>query len=239
MSNVPRRFWLMVERAFLFAGITLLCVYGAARLFSSISSSVALAGYEEANQSNSSSASDSEPKIAGGVDVSLWSEKRIRAYLTSLVTKKDPVQGILRIPRLRIEVPIFDGTDDLTLNRGVGRIIGTPPLGSSGNTGIAGHRDGFFRGLKDILVGDDIEIIADRKAFHYQVNGTQIVSPNDVSVLADRFVPSLTLVTCYPFYFVGDAPQRFIVSAQLQEVYGPAASGSASLNQSTLLEKKK
>jgi len=121
-------------------------------------------------------------------------------------------------------VPVFDGTDDLTLNRGVGRIIGTAKVGDTGNIGIAGHRDGFFRGLKDISVGDEIDLTMTTQKTIYLVDQIEIVSPSDVQVLGPRSAPSLTLVTCYPFYFVGDAPQRFIVHASMASRQPPVSS---------------
>jgi len=121
--------------------------------------------------------------------------------------------AVLRIPRLRLEVAVLPGTDDATLDRGLGHIDDTALPGADGNSGIAGHRDGFFRGLKDILPGDTIEIdTLDRKQV-YRVERAWIVEPSDVSVLDPTPSASLTLVTCYPFYFVGSAPQRFIVRA--------------------------
>ena len=99
-------------------------------------------------------------------------------------------------------------TDDRTLNRGVGRIIGTARLGKAGNIWIAGHRDGFFRGLKDIAPGDTMELMMLNRTDQYVVKNVQITSPEDVSVLQPTSFYSLTLVTCYPFYFVGSAPQR-------------------------------
>ena len=122
---------------------------------------------------------------------------------------------------------MFDGTDDLTLNRGVGRIIGTARVGTPGNTALAGHRDGFFRPLKDISVGAHLELVTPDSTIHYVVEKTEIVSPDDVSVVADQGSPTLTLVTCFPFYFVGDAPQRFIVQAKATDFYGPATERSA------------
>jgi len=131
------------------------------------------------------------------------------------VTREGIPSGVLSIPKLQLEVPVYDGTDDLTLNRGVGRIIGTARLGNAGNTGIAGHRDGFFRGLKDIAPGDRIDLVLPSQKSHYVVENIQITSPDDVSVLRPTPKASLTLVTCYPFYFVGSAPQRYIVIASL------------------------
>jgi sortase A len=141
----------------------------------------------------------------------LWSKKRIREYEQSLVLHFAPPLAILAIPAISVEVPVFNGTDDLTLNRGVGRIIGTAQMASPGNIGIAGHRDGFFRGLKVIKIGDKVELKTEARTLLYRVSSIQIVTPDNVAVLENTGEPSLTLVTCYPFYFVGDAPQRYIV----------------------------
>ena len=124
--------------------------------------------------------------------------------------------AILRIPKINLEVPVFNDTDDLTLNRGVGRIIGTAQLGQPGNLGIAGHRDGFFRGLKDVGPNDVIEVIRPGQTDFYAITQMQIVDPENVSVLAPTPAQTLTLVTCYPFYYVGNAPQRYIVTASFQ-----------------------
>jgi sortase A len=112
-------------------------------------------------------------------------------------------------------VPVLEGTDDLILNRGVGLIAGTARPGDEGNIGIAGHRDGFFRGLKDVGPGDRIELAEEGKTETFVIDNIVIVDPKDVSILARRERPSLTLVTCYPFYFIGSAPQRYIVQASL------------------------
>jgi sortase A len=122
--------------------------------------------------------------------------------------------AVLSIRRLGLEVPVFDATDRITLNRGAGRIPGTAQPGEQGSIGISAHRDGFFRGLKDIQLGDQIELAVPAQKFVYTVDNISIVRPSD-SVLRARPRPSLTLVTCYPFYFVGDAPERYIVQASL------------------------
>ena len=116
-------------------------------------------------------------------------------------------------PKLRLEVAVLPGTDDATLDRGLGHIEETALPGAEGNSGIAGHRDGFFRGLKDIQPGDTIEVDTLTRKEIYRVERTWIVDPTDVTVLDPTPSASLTLVTCYPFYFVGSAPQRFIVRA--------------------------
>jgi sortase A len=150
------------------------------------------------------------------VDFTLWNPKRVAAYKESLTTKTDLPLAILRIPKINLEVPVFNDTDDLTLNRGVGRILGTAQVGQPGNLGIAGHRDGFFRGLKDIGPDDVIEVIRPGQTDLYAITQIQIVDPENVSVLAPTSTQTLTLVTCYPFYFIGNAPQRYIVTASYQ-----------------------
>jgi sortase A len=124
---------------------------------------------------------------------------------------------VLNIPRLRLTAPVFEGTGTTALNRGLGRIAGTAALGASGNLGIAGHRDGFFRALKDIEPGDLIQVRARGSQDIYEVASTRIVDRRDVNVLQPTSFPTLTLVTCYPFYFVGDAPERFVVKAALKQ----------------------
>jgi sortase A len=146
-------------------------------------------------------------------DQRLWSPERIRAWLDVQSRTPQPPLAVLRIPRISIEVAILEGTDDWTLNRAVGHIEDTARPGADGNAGIAGHRDGFFRGLKDIRAGDLVEIETLTAIDRYRVERTWIVGPDDVSVLDPTASPAITLVTCYPFYFVGSAPQRFIVRA--------------------------
>jgi sortase A len=149
------------------------------------------------------------------VDFSLWDTKRIQAYKESLLKNFDPPLAVLRINPIELEVSVLEGTDEITLNRAVGHIAGTANISSNGNIGIAGHRDGFFRGLKDIKLGDVIEISTSREARNYTVDKIVIVKPEDVWVLDPRTSPSITLVTCYPFYFIGHAPDRYIVQASL------------------------
>jgi sortase A len=146
-------------------------------------------------------------------DQSLWAPNRVIAWRKALLEPASEPLAVLRIPKLRLEVAVLPGTDDRTLDRALGHIEGTALPGSDGNLGIAGHRDGFFRGLKDIAPGDVIELETMQGQDVFRVEQTWIVNPEDVSVLDPTPARSLTLVTCYPFYFVGSAPQRFIVRA--------------------------
>ena len=153
------------------------------------------------------------PPAAEGVDVSTWSPERIERYRAAASTAGVPL-AMLRIPALKLAVPVFDGTSEHNLNRGAGRIEGTAQPGGPGNLGIAAHRDGFFRALKDVQVGDLLVVERLHATDVYRIVSTTIVDPSDVSVLAPTLTSSVTLVTCYPFYFIGSAPQRFIVHAE-------------------------
>jgi sortase A len=208
-------------------GVVLLMIYAGTLAFRSISSRRALQEFDQA-RTVAEKAERKETEVAPDVptidlqtykyekvDFSLWSPKRVTAYSESLKTDNGSALAVLRLERFNLRVPVFERTDDLTLNRGAGWIQGTARPGATGNIGIAGHRDGFFRGLKDVVKGDRIELATVARAATYIVDQIEIVSPSDVRVLQPRSTPSLTLVTCYPFYFVGAAPRRFIVHASL------------------------
>ena len=215
--------WLRyLERILLLVGVILLTIYAVARLHSQISSRLAVERFKAAQLVNPRNAPNSVSERTGEeVDFGLWSEKRVQEYKESLLTKKDAPLAVLRIPQIHLEVPVFDGTDELTLNRGVGRIVGTSRPGQAGNVGIAGHRDGFFRVLKDIAVGERVDLLTPNRTDAYVVDKVVIVNPEDVHVLESTSVPSLTLVTCYPFYFIGSAPQRYIVHASIADADHP------------------
>jgi len=151
-------------------------------------------------------------------DQALWSEQRVIDYEESLKTGKDLPLAVLTIEKLGIQVPVYDGTDEFNLNRGVGRIKGTAAIDGQGNLGIAGHRDGFFRALEDIKEGDVIELLTTQGIINYNVSSIEIVEPTDVSVLAATTSSTITLVTCYPFYYVGHAPKRYIVKAEAEHL---------------------
>lgn len=146
-------------------------------------------------------------------DLGQWDAQRIRAYEASLTVEATPPLAVLTIGRLGVEVPVYDGASDFNLNRGVARIAGTAAVDGTGNLGIAGHRDGFFRSLKDIATGDRIELLTGEGTRAYRVDSIDIVDPQDVWVLDPTDEATVTLVTCYPFYYVGQAPKRYIVKA--------------------------
>ena len=160
-------------------------------------------------------AAKTSPTSETQVDYSLWSPKRIAEYKAVLAQHFDEPLAILKVNKIHLEVPVFEGTSDPVLNRGAGRVEGMARIGEPGNVAIAGHRDGFFRGLKDVVVGDSIELETAAGTQAYRIDSITLVDKTDVSVLKPASVPELTLITCYPFYFVGSAPQRYIVHASL------------------------
>jgi sortase A len=200
-------------------GLTLLTVWMGAELHREVSSRVAIMRFEagDVHERNTRVARAKDIASRELVDFSLWSEKRISSYKGSLTKKVDAPIAILVIPKINLTVPVYNDTDDLTLDRGVGRILGTAKIGDRGNLGIAGHRDGFFRGLKDLAPQDQIELRRPGISDTYVIDQISLVAPTDVSVLKPTRVPSVTLVTCYPFYYIGSAPQRYIVRASITE----------------------
>ena len=165
-------------------------------------------------QSRSAQAGPNAISAVPQPDFSDWSEKRISEYQESLVDASERPLAVLSIDSLNIKVPVYDGASDLNLNRGVARIKGTARIDEWDNLGIAGHRDGFFRGLQHIKPGDQIDLDTLTGQVRYRVTEITIVNPEDVYVLDPTDSRTLTLVTCYPFYFAGSAPQRYIVTAE-------------------------
>jgi sortase A len=203
--------WMWVERAAWICGIAALTVWAAAGVAGKAGARRELARFAEGQ---------SVRPAAARPDQRDWSPERVRAWHDTLNREPPAPPAVLRIPRIGLEVAVLEGTDEWTLNRAVGHIEDTARPGAPGNSGIAGHRDGFFRGLKDIRSGDVLEIETHTGIDRYRVERTWIVEPEDVSVLDPTSTPSITLVTCYPFYFIGSAPQRFIVRAVRTETTG-------------------
>jgi sortase A len=138
----------------------------------------------------------------------------IKRTMTLAVRSGDTVAK-LSIPRLGAELYVVEGDDERELLRGPGHLPGSAMPGAPGNSVIAGHRDTHFRVLKDIRKGDDIVVETADGQFLYRVRGTSIVAPSNTSALQPSAGPVLHLITCYPFYYLGAAPKRFVVEAGL------------------------
>jgi sortase A len=123
--------------------------------------------------------------------------------------------GRLEAPTLNVATTVLEGSDDATLKRASGHIEDTPLPGEIGNVGVAGHRDTVFRPLERAKAGDPLVLTTADRVYHYRITRTFIVDPDDVYVLDPTPAPTLTLVTCYPFRYLGHAPRRFIVKAEL------------------------
>jgi sortase A len=139
---------------------------------------------------------------------------KVTAAVSAAEPKPHDVIGWLEVPRLSISTAVLEGDDALALHLGAGHIPGTPLPGALGNVGIAAHRDSVFRSLGGIQPQDRIRLRTAQGDWEYTVESTRIVQPSNVSVLANSSQPELTLVTCYPFRYVGPAPLRFIVRAR-------------------------
>ena len=208
----------ILESALLLAGLVLLAIFFLARVWGDYQSQSDISDFERAVATESSSLlplADSGTEQSLEPDYSLWSNKRIDDYHASNKQRDDAPLGILSISRLDLKVPVYNGTDEINLNRGAGRIKGTAKIDAPGNLGIAAHRDGFFRVLKDIEIGDSIDMLTHQGKTEFVVSSITIVDPTDIGVLAPTDNQTITLVTCYPFYFVGHAPKRYIVKGEL------------------------
>ena len=177
--------------------------------------------------------------LAGLLLLGLWARDQYRSWAfqsaeskklaaaahgTSTVTDAaatSTVLGRIEIPRLRIAAIVAEGTDEQTLERAVGHVASTAPPGSRGNCGLAGHRDTFFRSLGQVRADDVVRFVTPERTFTYKVEWSRVVEPRHVELLDSTAAPSLTLVTCYPFAFVGRAPQRFVVRARQLEAAEP------------------
>jgi len=161
-----------------------------------------------------------------------WSVRRIEEWERAQIAEVGLPLALLRIPAVDLAVAVHRGTDALSLNRGVGWIPGTARPGMPGNVAIAGHRDGFFRSLRGIENGDRIELQTIDGSHVYEVQEHRIVSPEDVEVLQPTAQSAITLVTCYPFYWIGSAPQRYIVRGRRLE-FEPAYSATGDVDDDT------
>lgn len=227
----------LAERLLLLGGVGLLAAFCVVTLHARIGQAYASWSFDRALAGESATTSayvehlagwdrepPGEPKhpdlvLASQMDdatTSEWSAQRVKAFEEAeLAAGRRPPVGRLEIPSIDLAVTILEGTDDVTLNRAVGTIEGTARPGEVGNVGIAGHRDGWFRPLRHLLPGEIIVLRTLDARYEYRVEDIEIVGPDETHVLDPTDRPSLTLVTCYPFYWLGSAPQRYIVKAEL------------------------
>jgi sortase A len=190
----PRRRWL--ERGLFAVGAVCLAWCGLALAQPALYQHAAKAQIDRMISTQSVTARVASPSVAGRVVVD------------------GELLGRINIPRLRLSAAVAEGDDDRILGVAVGHLPDTALPWQQGNAALAGHRDTFFRKLKDIHVEDEIQLMTEHGVFLYRVRRTRIVAPGDVWVLAPTAVPSLTLITCYPFSYIGHAPQRFVVQAE-------------------------
>jgi sortase A len=197
----PRQSLLCWSRFFFLAGIIALGYVAVTLIDAKLYQTRATAEFEEAlNAPTAVLPGDAAPNASSN------------AAVPSVAGSRAPL-GRIEISSLGVGAMILEGIDDKTLRRAVGHIPGTALPGQPGNVGLAGHRDTFFRALRNIHKDDEIMLQTLEGAYRYRVDLTQIVAPEDTAVLNNSGDSILTLVTCYPFYYVGSAPQRFIVRA--------------------------
>jgi len=146
------------------------------------------------------------------LDEQIHAQEAHQAVSRPVVKEGDSI-GRIEIPKIGLSAIVLEGATWKTLRRGAGHIEGTAFPGETGNIGIAGHRDTFFRGLKDIRANDEIQIQTSSGVVRYEVDWIQITNPADVAVISPSAGFALTLVTCYPFHYIGAAPERYIVHA--------------------------
>jgi len=183
-----------------------------------------------------------------------WINSRLRQAegnreLDRVLTRKTPIPapeivipdggliGMVEIPKLHLSAVVFQGSDSSVLDHGVGHVDSTALPGQPGNVVLAAHRDTLFRPLRNIRIGDLVTVTTESGPRNYRVSSTEVVKPTEISVLDPTAKPTLTLITCYPFYYVGHAPRRFIVratedqEASLGQGIGPEAGLSPGLGQ--------
>jgi sortase A len=209
----------LVELACWTLGVLLVSLQVASGVVSRAGSTAALRDFEQARSTADSASphADSGRLTYAEPDRSLWSPERIRRFQQSRWAIVGRPEAVLRIPRLGVEVPVFAGATEDHMTRGAGRLAGSPGFGEPGNVGLSSHRDGHFRRLKDIRVGDEILVDTLTHRYRYVVAEIRVTEPDDTMVLWPGSVPEVTLITCYPFYYFGNAPQRFVVRAELSE----------------------
>jgi sortase A len=198
MIDEPRRTRAWIHRAFIAFGVACVIFYGVVTMRTWL--------YQRAAKTQVEQMTSIERPPA------------VVEHIPDAPTPPEPgeIIGRVDIPRLRLSAAVAEGDDEKTLGKAVGHLPDTPlPWQRRGNVALAAHRDGLFRPLERIRLEDDVKVVTAHGEFHYRVKKTHIVDPDDVWVIAPTDTPTITLITCYPFSFVGNAPRRFIVHAEL------------------------
>ena len=159
----------------------------------------------------------------GSPNFTNWSTSRIESYNSSFAGGL-PIAAILQIPAIDLSAPVVPGTTDAVLNVAAGHIAATAGIGEPGNMAIAAHRDSYFRRLGELRVGDTIDLVVNGETWTYKTRAHFVVDPQDTFVLNPTPSQTITLITCYPFYYVGAAPERYIVQGEL--ISAPAQPGT-------------
>jgi sortase A len=201
-----------VERSFLVAGVGLLAYVASVR----VEAAMVKWAFEDVLERCAAGSADAMgvDGIGDEVEARTARDRLVESELTPLEGDAGVLVGQLSIPRIGLSEIILEGTDHRTLRRAIGHIPGTALPGQAGNVGLAGHRDGSFRRLKELGTGDILLVKTRTGSLTYRVDSLFVVEPVETDVLSSSREPRLTLVTCYPFYYVGPAPQRFIVQAR-------------------------
>lgn len=208
----PVSSWLSIENALWTLGVVLVLVFAGGRALGEVERRQAIVAFTASAPAKASGVT-ALPSAPGDPDRSEWSPARVRDHAESLRADPSLPVAVLRIPRVALEVPVFPDLSERNLNRGAGLIDAAAGADSTGNLAIAAHRDGYFRALRRVEVGDVVELESASQQRRYRIDAVSIVDPSDLSPLRSSTGPVLTLITCYPFWFVGHAPQRFIVRA--------------------------
>jgi sortase A len=201
--------WSPSQYVFLVLAIVCIGLYGYAYLERVLYQTYESWSFDRATHRTASAAGSNQEIAPVGSIISEFQESTPAEspFSTSII-------GRLSVPRLHLSAMVREGIDRNTLQLAVGHIPWTALPGQAGNVGVAGHRDTFFRGLKDLRTTDEIQFSTPRGNFRYQVESLVVVEPDNVEVLAASGANALTLVTCYPFSYIGNAPKRFIVRAR-------------------------
>jgi sortase A len=208
-----RRRLMWIERLLVLVGVVCLSYYGYASVSAAVFQREQRQQFEEMRAAAAESEASPTNAVAMEKDPTRPSREQADESIAPPPTRAGDLVGMLEVPRLGIATPVVWGDDEKLLDVAVGLLPDTPLPWEPGNSAVAAHRDGLFRPLRRVRVGDRVIVRTARGDLEYEVRRTRIVEPTDLSVLEPLDADALTLITCYPFNFVGSAPQRFVVHA--------------------------